>query len=151
MAEHPFQLNVGGRLNCLKNCSKPGGIYTQAVHAGVDLEMDGNRLLGSQLFSSIFQQFNVVPIPKGGRQLVLDKVFFFTATEAAQYQDAGGHSISAQGHAFFDVAYSKPFCPLFLQGESTCAGPVSVGIILDYGADFGFRLDVREHGPKIVL
>src|SRR4051812_40994239 len=104
----------------------------------------------AELFDCIFQQLDVLPIPDGGSQVMLDDRAFFSAPESAQQQDAAGDSRLPQADPLIWPGDAEPGGTFSFQGLCALGGTVTVSIGLHHRADCGVRSNKIQNGSEVV-
>ncbi|MNJ62923.1 hypothetical protein D3C77_587810 [compost metagenome] len=111
------------------------GVQADAVHAAVELEPDGERLVHLGLFDGFQLPQRVHHAP----QVVLgDQCQFAGFEKTFQQQYRGFDTGGAQFQCLLDAGHRKAV-GLGLQGQGAAHGAVAVGVGLDHGEGFGTR------------
>src|SRR5215831_4669227 len=85
MTEDAFADHLRSRADGFEDSRQVFRVGAQAVHPGIDLEMNSRAALGLQLdcFGSSLQQLDVAWLPDCRSQLVPDDVFFLARPKSA--------------------------------------------------------------------
>jgi len=134
-----------------------GGRDAQAVHPGVDFQVEWNGgPLGAAAGGGLFQERELFAARDGRRQVVVEETLLFAGPEAGKNENRAADTGFADFRAFGGAGDAEPLRASLLQGFGDLRPAVAVAIAFDDREDFtrGFallpgRIYIGADGMKI--
>ena len=112
----------------------------QAIHSGVNFQVERGALAASAASCGAFEQRQLVAAMNDGGEVVPEQASFFAGHEARQHQNGLAHAGFAYGDSFVGAGDAKPVRSGFFERLGHLRSAVAVTIAFDDGQNFPRRL-----------